>query len=74
MLQRVTLRKWDRDREFLPWVIVVCLVTLAFFLVLIIFFENPFARIWQPPLGAAAQSHVPARRGQCCSCRQTGAG
>ena len=28
----VTLRKWDRDREFLPWVIVVSLVTLAFFL------------------------------------------
>ena len=30
-----TLRKWDRDREFLPWVIVVCLVTLAFFLILL---------------------------------------
>ncbi|HEX9013611.1 MAG TPA: cytochrome c biogenesis protein CcsA, partial [Anaerolineaceae bacterium] len=43
----VTLRKWDRDREFLPWVIVVSLVTLAFFLSLIIFFENPFARYWQ---------------------------
>jgi len=28
----VTLRKWDRDAEFLPWVIVVSLVTLAFFL------------------------------------------
>jgi hypothetical protein len=28
----VTLRKWERDREFLPWVIVVALVTLAFFL------------------------------------------
>jgi cytochrome c-type biogenesis protein CcmF len=28
----VTLRKWDRDREFLPWVIVVSLVTMAFFL------------------------------------------
>ena len=27
-----TLRKWERDREFLPWVIVVALVTLAFFL------------------------------------------
>ncbi len=26
----VTLRKWDRDREFLPWVILVSLVTLAF--------------------------------------------
>lgn len=42
-----TLRKWDRDREFLPWVIVVCLVTLAFFLGLVIFYENPFERIWQ---------------------------
>lgn len=47
----VTLRKWDRDREFLPWVIVVSLLTLAFFLLLVIFFENPFARIWRAPLG-----------------------
>lgn len=43
----VTLGKWDRDREFLPWVIVVTLVTLAFFLILSVFFENPFARLWQ---------------------------
>ena len=28
----VTLRKWDRDREFLPWVIVVACITMAFFL------------------------------------------
>jgi cytochrome c-type biogenesis protein CcmF len=47
----VTLRKWDRDREFLPWVIVVALITLSFFLVMILLFENPFDRIWQPPLG-----------------------
>jgi cytochrome c-type biogenesis protein CcmF len=47
----VTLRKWDRDREFLPWVIVVSLVTLAFFLLLIIFFENPFNRLWRLPSG-----------------------
>jgi cytochrome c-type biogenesis protein CcmF len=47
----VTLRKWDRDREFLPWVIVVALITLSFFLILILFFENPFARLWQAPLG-----------------------
>jgi len=47
----VTLRKWDRDREFLPWVIVVALVTLAFFLIMIIFFENPFERLWSVPLG-----------------------
>jgi cytochrome c-type biogenesis protein CcmF len=43
----VTLRKWERDREFLPWVVVVTAVTLAFFLSLSIFFENPFARWWQ---------------------------
>jgi cytochrome c-type biogenesis protein CcmF len=42
-----TLRKWERDRELLPWVIIVSLVTLAFFLALVIFFENPFVRFWQ---------------------------
>lgn len=43
----VTMRKWDRDREFLPWVIVVSLVTLAFFLIMVVFFENPFDRLWR---------------------------
>jgi cytochrome c-type biogenesis protein CcmF len=47
----VTLRKWDRDREFLPWVIVVSLVTLAFFLFLSVFIENPFVRFWQSTSG-----------------------
>ncbi len=47
----VTLRKWERDREFLPWVILVSLVTLAFFLLLSIFVENPFLRLWQSSLG-----------------------
>jgi cytochrome c-type biogenesis protein CcmF len=42
----VTLRKWDRDREFLPWVVIVSCVTIAFFLGLNIFFENPFAHFW----------------------------
>ncbi len=42
----VMLRKWDRDREFLPWVIVVTMITLAFFLSLSVFFENPFVRTW----------------------------
>jgi cytochrome c-type biogenesis protein CcmF len=39
-------RRWDRDAEFLPWVIVVTLVTLAFFLSLTVLFENPFQRLW----------------------------
>jgi cytochrome c-type biogenesis protein CcmF len=43
----VTLRKWERDRELLPWVIVVTSITLAFFLSLTILYENPFARWWQ---------------------------
>jgi len=42
----VTLRKWDRDIEFLPWVIVVSSITLTFFLGMNIFFENPFTRFW----------------------------
>ncbi len=42
-----SLRRWDRDREFLPWVIVVTMVTLAFFISLVLFFENPFQRLWQ---------------------------
>jgi cytochrome c-type biogenesis protein CcmF len=46
-ISALALRKWDRDRELLPWVIVVNLATLAFFLVINIFFENPFLRYWQ---------------------------
>ncbi|MBK9926088.1 MAG: heme lyase CcmF/NrfE family subunit [Anaerolineales bacterium] len=42
-----TLRKWDRDREFLPWVIVVACVTLAFFVGMNVFYENPFAQLYQ---------------------------
>ncbi len=51
----VTLRKWDRDREFLPWVIVVSLITLAFFISLNIFIENPFTRLWQSPSGQVVE-------------------
>ena len=52
----VTLRKWDRDREFLPWVIVVTAITTAFFLGLVVFFENPFARYWQTQAGEVVTS------------------
>jgi cytochrome c-type biogenesis protein CcmF len=48
----VTLRNWKRDREFLPWVVVVCLFTLAFFILLTAFFENPFVQLWELPNGA----------------------
>ncbi|MGE5463602.1 MAG: heme lyase CcmF/NrfE family subunit, partial [Syntrophothermus sp.] len=56
----VTLRKWDRDREFLPWVIVVCSVTMAFFIGMNIFFENPFALLYQTFAGINAHTFPPA--------------
>lgn len=55
----VTLRKWDRDREFLPWVIVVSLVTLAFFISLSLFFENPFNRFYVNSMGNEIEALFP---------------
>ena len=46
-----TLHQWQRDRDLLPWVIVVTLVTLAFFVFLTVFYENPFLRYWRTPEG-----------------------
>jgi len=43
----VTLRNWERDRELLPWVIVVASVTLSFFIGMNLFFENPFSQLYQ---------------------------
>ncbi len=47
----ISLRNWSRDRELLPWVTTVMLTTLGFFLLLVIFFENPFSRLWLLPSG-----------------------
>ncbi len=63
----VMLRKWESDTQlqnvgdnhgsqsndtgFLPWVIVVTMLTLAFFLLLTLFVENPFRRVWMTPQG-----------------------
>ena len=55
----VTLRKWDRDREFLPWVLVVCGTTMAFFLGMSLIFENPFALLYQDFAGIAAHTLQP---------------
>ncbi len=52
----VMLREWQRDREFLPWVIMVAMITLAFFLGLNVFVENPFARLWATPAGEVVQA------------------
>ena len=46
----VGLRKWDRDREYLPWIVIVNLITIGFFLSLSLFIENPFQQLWYDPL------------------------
>ena len=56
----VTLRKWDRDREFLPWVIFVAAITMAFFIGMNVFFENPFAQFYQTSAGTKAYTLQPA--------------
>ncbi|MEJ2448275.1 MAG: cytochrome c biogenesis protein CcsA [Anaerolineales bacterium] len=55
----VALRKWDRDGDLLPWVVVVNMITLAFFLVLNIFYENPFLRYWQDASGILTSFRQP---------------
>ena len=54
----VTLRKWDRDREFLPWVIFVACITMSFFIGMNVFFENPFAQLYQNQTTAAIAPHT----------------
>ena len=56
----VTLRKWERDREFLPWVVLVASVTLAFFIGLNVFYESPFTRFWQTFSGVQPSLFRPA--------------
>ena len=46
------LRKWDRDREMMPYVIATAMLTTAFFVGVVLFITNPFERLWHVP-GAA---------------------
>jgi cytochrome c-type biogenesis protein CcmF len=45
------LRNWKRDRALMPYVIFASTATLAFFLMLVSVWENPFARYWQAGVG-----------------------
>lgn len=42
----VLLRKWQRDRELMPYVIAVTMLTTTFFIGVVVFITNPFARLW----------------------------
>ena len=43
------LFNWHSERRLMPWVIIFTMLTLGFFMVLVVFFENPFARLWLVP-------------------------
>jgi cytochrome c-type biogenesis protein CcmF len=45
----VLLRKWERDRELMPYVIATAMLTTAFFIGVSLFITNPFARLWLLP-------------------------
>ncbi len=47
----VMLRRWERDRGLMPYVIAVTNFTLGFFIALVLFIENPFARLWHDGAG-----------------------
>jgi cytochrome c-type biogenesis protein CcmF len=45
----VLLRKWERDRDLMPYVIFVAMLTTAFFVGVVLFITNPFVRLWHVP-------------------------
>jgi cytochrome c-type biogenesis protein CcmF len=49
----VLLRKGQEDQELMPWVIAVSMFTTVFFMGIVLFITNPFARLWYFP-GATA--------------------
>ncbi|MBP8974935.1 MAG: heme lyase CcmF/NrfE family subunit [Anaerolineae bacterium] len=46
------LLNWQSERRLMPYVIVVTMATLGFFLILSNFIENPFERYWAMPDGS----------------------
>ncbi len=45
------LLNWRSERRLMPWVVTFTMATLAFFLILVVLYENPFARYWTIPGG-----------------------
>ncbi|MBN1312102.1 MAG: heme lyase CcmF/NrfE family subunit [Anaerolineae bacterium] len=52
----VMLRNWRHERALMPGVVASLTGTLAFFLLLVAFWENPFTRWWQIPGGETLEA------------------
>ena len=50
----VMMRNWRRERDLQPGVTIVLMVTLLFFLGLVIALENPFNKLWVAPGGGVS--------------------
>ncbi|MBX3066359.1 MAG: heme lyase CcmF/NrfE family subunit [Anaerolineae bacterium] len=50
------LLNWRKHPRLMPFVIAATMATLAFFLALVLFFENPFERFWIMPDNSVLQS------------------
>ncbi len=55
----VFLRPWKSNRDLLPWVIAVSIGTQAFFILLTIFFANPFAKLMVDSAGNVSAAMFP---------------
>jgi cytochrome c-type biogenesis protein CcmF len=49
MIGAVLWRKWERDHDLMPYFITVAMLTTAFFIGIVVFITNPFARLWHIP-------------------------
>jgi cytochrome c-type biogenesis protein CcmF len=47
----VMVRKWDKNRDLMAYVIAISEITQAFFIALVVLFANPFAKLWETPAG-----------------------
>jgi cytochrome c-type biogenesis protein CcmF len=45
----VVMRKWDADRELMPYVLFVSMLTTTFFIGVVMFITNPFTKMWILP-------------------------
>jgi cytochrome c-type biogenesis protein CcmF len=45
----LVIRKWEQNRELMPYVLAVALGTTVFFIGLSLFISNPFDRLWHVP-------------------------
>ncbi len=43
------LLNWRSERRLMPWVLTFTMATLSFFMILVVLYENPFARYWSVP-------------------------